>query len=129
MIFTAIIALATAIATWILGWWAVAIVAVIAGAILRAEHGRPWHVALGSLAGWALLMLIDAVAGPMRSLTTAVSGAMNIPAAALVLVTLLFPALVGWSGATLGARGGPAAARSDAVLVDTPEETLDTAES
>jgi hypothetical protein len=108
MIFVAIIALATALCTWVLGWWAVAIVAIIAGVLHRHENGRPWRVALGCLAGWALLMLVDLAAGPMRNVATVVSGAMSIPSSALLLVTLLFPALIGWSGATLGALGGPA---------------------
>ena len=111
MIFLALVALATALGTWVLGWWAVAIVAIIAGAMHRAENGRPWSVALGCLAGWALLMLIDAASGPMRNVATVVSGAMSIPSVALIVVTLLFPALMGWSGATLGALGGPTSPR------------------
>jgi hypothetical protein len=108
MIFVAIVAFATALGTWVLGWWAVAIVAIIAGAVTRAQNGRPWRVALGCLGGWALLMLLDTAVGPMRNVATVVSGAMSIPAAALLIATLLFPALIGWSGATLGALGGPA---------------------
>jgi Na+-translocating ferredoxin:NAD+ oxidoreductase RnfD subunit len=106
MIFVAIIAAASALGTWLLGWWAVAIVAVLAGAVVGAEHGRAWRVALGCLGGWAVLLLLDAAVGPMRSVATTVSGAMSIPSGALLLVTLLFPALIGWSGATLGALGG-----------------------
>lgn len=113
MIFVASVALGTALGTWVLGWWAVALVAIVAGALHRAEHGRPWRVALGCLAGWTLLMLIDAALGPMRNVATVVSGAMNIPSVALIVVTLLFPALMGWSGATVGALGGWVASKSD----------------
>src|SRR3954468_5874454 len=108
MIVIVIVALASAFATWVAGWWAVAIVAIVAGALTREQRGRPWRVALGCLAGWALLMLLDAALGPMRNVARVVSGAMSIPASGLLLVTLLFPALIGWSGATIGARGGPA---------------------
>ena len=108
MIFISVVALATALGTWVLGWWAVAIVAIVAGMMHRAERGCSWRVALGCLAGWALLMLVDLAAGPMRNVATVVSGAMSIPSSALLLVTLLFPALIGWSGATLGSLGGPA---------------------
>ncbi|CAN5373039.1 hypothetical protein BH09GEM1_BH09GEM1_30410 [soil metagenome] len=108
MMFLGLVAFAAAFSTWILGWWGVAIVAIIAGALNHAERGRPWRVALGCLMGWALLMLVDLAVGPLYRVTKLVSGAMSISAVALILVTLLFPALIGWSGATLGARGGPA---------------------
>ena len=111
MIFLGVVAFAAAFSTWILGWWGVAIVALVAGALNHAECGRPWRVALGCLVGWALLMLVDHAMGPLPRVASMVSGAMRIPSAALIVVTLLFPALIGWSGATLGARGGPALAR------------------
>jgi hypothetical protein len=113
MIFISIVALATALGTWVLGWWAVAIVALFAGALHRAENGRPWRVALACLTGWALLMLFDAAVGPFGSVAKTVAGAMSIPSAALLIVTLLFPALIGWSGATLGALGGPSPLRRE----------------
>lgn len=106
MMFVLAVALFAAGATWLLGWWAVALVAVIAGFMTRAQSGRSWRVALGCLLGWSLLMLIDAASGPIGKVAKVVSGAMSIPAAALIVATLLFPALIGWSGATLGALGG-----------------------
>ena len=106
MIFQLMVAVATAGVTWILGWWGVAVVAVAAGVIARREGGHTWLVALGTMEGWAILMLIDAATGPLRHVASLVSGAMSLPAAALVAVTLLFPALIGWSGATLGALVG-----------------------
>jgi hypothetical protein len=112
MIFIALVAAAAALATWTLGWWGVAIVAIVAGVISRAQGGRPWRVALACLVGWALLMAIDAAAGPFGTVMKTVSGAMSLPSAALLLVTLLFPALIGWSGATIGALGGPSLQRS-----------------
>ena len=108
MIFAMFVAIATALATWTLGWWGVAIVAVVAGVLVRADGGRPWRVALGCLLGWAVLMSIDAAAGPFANVAKTVSGAMSIPSGALLLVTLLFPALIGWSGAMIGALGGAA---------------------
>ena len=111
-----LVSLATAIATWTLGWWAVAIIAIVAGIVLRADGGRPWRVALGCLVGWALLMLVDAAVGPFGTVARMVSGAMSIPSGALMIVTLLYPALIGWSGATLGALGG--GARRSAVVTE-----------
>ena len=101
MIFPLIVALVIACVTWFVGWWGVAVVALVAGAIYRREGGRPWRVALGASGGWAVLLLIDAIGGRFGHVATTVAGAMSLPAAALLLVTLLFPALIGWSAATV----------------------------
>ena len=109
MIFHVLLAIAFAGATWIIGWWGVAIVALIAGVVYRRDGGRAWRVALGAAEGWALLLLVDAIGGHFGRMATTVAGAMSLPAVVLVVVTLLFPALIGWSAATvagmLGQRG------------------------
>ena len=104
MIFSLIVALLVAGTTWMAGWWAAAVVALVAGFIYRAEGGRPWRVALGATEGWALLLAIEAFAGPLMHVASTLSGAMSLPAPALILVTLLFPALLGWSGAIVAAE-------------------------
>ena len=101
MIFPLIVALVIACVTWFAGWWGVAVVALVAGAIYRREGGRPWRVALAASGGWAMLLLIDAIDGRFGHVATMIAGAMSLPAAALLLVTLLFPALIGWSAATI----------------------------
>ena len=106
MIFLLVVALAIACVTWFAGWWGVAVVALLAGAVYRREGGRPWRVALGASGGWAILLLIDATGGRFGHVASKVAGAMSLPAAALLLVTLLFPALIGWSGATVAAMLG-----------------------
>ncbi len=106
MIFSFVIALVVATATWVAGWWAAAIVAIVAGFLYRAEGGRPWRVALGASEGWALLLIIDAFSGPLVHVASTLAGAMALPAPALLLVTLLFPALLGWSGAIVAAELG-----------------------
>ena len=104
MIFHLLLAVVFACATWVIGWWGVAIVALIAGVVYRRDGGRAWRVALGAAEGWALLLLVDAVGGHFGRVATTVAGAMSLPAAALLVVTLLFPALIGWSGATVAAH-------------------------
>ena len=109
MIFHLRLAVVFAFATWIIGWWGVAIVALIAGVIYRGEGGRAGRVALAAAEGWAMLLLVDAVGGRFGRVATTIAGAMSLPAAALLVVTLLFPALIGWSGATAASsltRGG-----------------------
>ena len=103
MIFHLVIALATACVTWVVGWWGVAIVALVAGYLFRRDGGRAWRVALGAAEGWGILLVVDLLGGRFAATASAVAGSMRLPAFALLLVTLLFPALIGWSGATLGA--------------------------
>jgi hypothetical protein len=104
MIFQILVAGAIAGLTWILGWWGVAVAALILGFVFRDEGGRAWSVALGAAEGWALLLLIDLMGGPLGHVATTVGGAMRIPGPALVVATLLFPALIGWSGAAMAAE-------------------------
>jgi len=96
-----LIAVCMAGLTWILGWWGVAVGAIILGVVFRSEGGHAWRVALGASEGWAILLVADMLFGPLAHVATTVGGAMSIPGPALLLVTLLFPALIGWSGAAL----------------------------
>ena len=100
MIVHIVLALSMAGLTWLFGWWGVAIVAVVAGVVFRRD-GRAWRVALAASEGWALLLVVDALSGPLGRVTTTLGGAMSIPGPALLLVTLLYPALLGWSGAAV----------------------------
>jgi hypothetical protein len=112
MIFVVLVALAVATATWLAGWWSVAVVALIAGFVARDRRGRAGHVALGAAIGWALLLLADVAAVRFGALATALGGVFPVPAAALVVLTLLLPALLGWGGAVLGAWLGGVVSRS-----------------
>ena len=108
MRFLLIVALVVAGATWFVGWWSVVLVALVAGYVYRARDGRAWSVALGAASGWAALLLFDAFSGPLAHAATTIGGAMRIPAPALLVVTLLFPALLAWSAATVAAEFGRA---------------------
>lgn len=114
MILHLVVAIATAGLTWMLGWWGVAIVAVVAGFVYRADGGRAWWVALGALEGWALLLLFNLARGPLMHVASTLGGAMSIPGPALMVLTLLFPALLAWSGAIVAAAVGRAVAPSKA---------------
>jgi hypothetical protein len=104
IVYHLLIAMCMAGLTWILGWWGVAIGALILGVVFRDDGGRAWSVALGAVEGWAILLVVDMLFGPLGVVAKTVGGAMSIPAPALLLVTLLFPALIGWSGAALASE-------------------------
>ncbi len=106
MIFHLLVAASMAGCTWLLGWWGVALVALILGFVYRDENGRAWQVALGASEGWAILLVADMVLGPLGRVASTLGGAMSIPGPALLLATLLFPALIGWSGAALASEIG-----------------------
>jgi hypothetical protein len=91
------VAAIVALLTWILGWWAVLVVGAVAGATWR----RPSLIALASVLGWAALLAIDARSGRLGALATVLGGIFPAPGWALMLVTLLFAALAGWSVATI----------------------------
>ncbi|MES2180341.1 MAG: hypothetical protein V4550_20980 [Gemmatimonadota bacterium] len=116
MIFHLVIAIAMAACTWVAGWWGVAIVALIAGFIYRERRGRAWLVALGATEGWILLLIVDAAFGPLRMLGDTLGGAMSLPPATLYLLTLLFPALLAWSGAMFAASIGQLPLKSSPAL-------------
>ena len=78
--------------------------ALILGFVFRNEGGRAWSVALGASEGWAILLVVDMLGGPLGRVATTLGGAMSIPSPALLLVTLLFPALIAWSAATMAAE-------------------------
>lgn len=95
--------------TWLLGWWAVPLIAGIVGFRDRGESGRAGQVALAASLAWTVLILIDLLAGPFGRLTSMLGGAMGVPGAAVLALTILFPAILAWSAAAVGGslhRGG-----------------------
>lgn len=96
-------ALAVALLTWLAGWWAVVVVALVAGALpARFRLGGAAMAAAGAL-GWAMLLARHGVQPAFATLLERVGGVLQLPGLALVAVALLYAALLGWSGATVGA--------------------------
>jgi hypothetical protein len=88
--------------TWVVGWWGVVVAALVVGAMWNRRPAIAWIVALAAIAGWGVLLLVNAVSGRFGALAEAVSGVMRIPAGVLVIATLLFAGLLGWSAAVVG---------------------------
>src|ERR1700754_3346516 len=93
-----LVAAGSAVGTWLLGWWAVPIVALVAG-LMRCGTGI---VALASAAGWLVLLLLDALTGNISAVASMLGGIMGLPAQAMFALTLALPALLGGSAASLG---------------------------
>ena len=104
MIFILLVTGATAALTWLLGWWGVLLGAAIVGFVFHEHGGGGWRVALGAALAWALLLAIDAASGPFGVVARTLGGVMRLPAAALALLTLVFPAALAWSAATVVAE-------------------------
>ena len=96
--------LAIAAMTWVAGWWGVALAALVVGATQWRRGGIGWMTALAAIVAWGALLLMDAASGRFGALASSVGGVMRVPAAALVVVTLLFAALLAWSAAVVGSE-------------------------
>lgn len=102
----AIVAAILAALTWIVGWWGVPLVAAVSGAILWRRRGTAWLVAFAAIIAWSVLILVDGLGRRFGVLANVVAGVLQLPAGALLMVTLLFAALLAWSAATIGVEIG-----------------------
>lgn len=101
MMLVPIVAAAMAVLTWLIGWWAVPLVAASVGSVLYLRGGVAWRVALAATIAWALLLIVNATGGRLSVAATTVGGVLRMPGVVLVLITLVFPALLAWSAATV----------------------------
>jgi hypothetical protein len=103
------LAVAVSLATAAGGWWTVPLAAGLWSRIAAVR--RPViGAALGGALGWALLLGWTAMHGPSGTLARRVAPILHLPAAALVLATLLFPALLAGAAAGVARPVPPARA-------------------
>lgn len=93
-----------ALGTWFIGWLAVPLVALVAGAWRR----EIWPVTLAAVLAWSALLVADAAGGRFGALATSVGGVIGVPAIGPVILTLVFAALLAASAATVGGFIGTA---------------------
>jgi len=98
-----LIAEAFAVGTYALGWWAVPLVALLCGLTISVDGKPVIYATVCAAAGWSMLLLLDAARGPLGEVAARFGGVMGFPPAALVVTTLLFPALLAWSASSIGA--------------------------
>lgn len=94
-----IVTSAAAAGTWLVGWWMVPVIGLLAGLLTWPAPA----VAFGCGLAWTILLLVNSLAGGLSRVASVLGDVMGLPAPALVALTILFPALLGWSAATLGA--------------------------
>jgi hypothetical protein len=95
------LAAACAIATVVLGWWSVPVVAVAWALVRRGAPSTSSLAAVAAALAWGALLASVAARGPFGTLATQLAGVMALPTVVLPLVTLIFPALLAWSAAQL----------------------------
>lgn len=83
-------------ATWIAGWWGVALVAAAWG-----WRGRAPDAAVAAFTAWGLLLAWTAASGAAVPFARRLGGIFFLPAWAMILVTPLFAALLAWGAAAL----------------------------
>jgi len=95
-----LLAEAFAVATFGLGWWSVPIVAAVY-ALVSTSKRKALVAGICAAAGWATLLLLDIAKGPVIAFGSKLAQVMGLPAVALYVMTLLVPALLAWSAATI----------------------------
>ena len=103
LVMVILLAEAFAVTTFGLGWWSVPVVAAVF-ALISSSDRRAMIAAGCAAGGWLTLLLLDFAKGPVGMMGTRLGGVMGLPPIALYAVTLIFPALMAWSAATLVPR-------------------------
>lgn len=111
MIGIIVLVAALAAGTWFGAWWTVPIIAFAWGLLVARSRARAaGTAALAAVSAWALLLALDASGGRLGALGSLFGHIAGLPSGVFYALTLVFPALLAWSAAALGAalRGGPA---------------------
>jgi len=99
----AIVALICALATVVFGWMSLPIIGFVYSIIDRRARARGTIAALGAALGWLGILGAEAARGAdVRMVAVEVGSVMQLPAFALVLVTLAFAAVLCGTAAVLG---------------------------
>lgn len=98
-----LLAAAHAVVTMALGWWAVPVVAAVWGAVSFGPRSAWLASALAAALAWAALLVVTATQGPVGQLAQALGGIFALPGFAVIILTLVFPALLAGSATELAA--------------------------
>jgi hypothetical protein len=93
---------AYAIGTFWLGWWSVPVIAILWGLIAAGTPRAVLHSVLAAAIAWTVLLLWTTLSGPLPTIANQLAGATGLHPAVLITVTVIFPAILAWSGTLLG---------------------------
>lgn len=102
LIQTGLLSVAFALATALIGWWAVPILGCFWGLYESSDRRPAIVVSVAAGLGWAILLLWTAAMGPLLSLVQRVAGVMGVPSISLIGLTVMFPMALAWGASVLG---------------------------
>jgi hypothetical protein len=103
----AILAALMALGTWLLGWWAVPLVAAFAAALARHRRGLVTRATLAAPLAWGALLVLQRLFGTSVSqLGRDLADSLGVPPLAPIVLTLVLPAILAAAaaGAVMAAR-------------------------
>jgi hypothetical protein len=106
-----VLTVAMALATFWIGWWTVPVVGAAWGIARRGEDLPAATAAVAASLSWTLLLVLQAGRGPVGELSRRLGGIMGVPGWLPLLMTILFPAILGGAAAVLAGGVTPPAKR------------------
>ena len=97
----AALALAVALGTWVLGWMSVPMIALVFGA-MAARRTAPMEALVAVIAAWLALLGVQTLRGSTGEVARTIGGIVGVPAWVVPVATIVFGALLAWSGAVIG---------------------------
>lgn len=107
----AVLAGAMGVATWWIGWWTVPVVGAAWGVARRGEDFPAATAAVAASLSWMLLLVVQALGGPVGELSRRLGGVLGVPGWVPLLVTVVFPAVLAAGAAALTGSLTPPARR------------------
>lgn len=104
----ALIAAFMALTTWLVGWWAVPIVAAVAAVFDRRPRASIAKASVAAPIAWALLLLAqDLLGSSVTALNSGLAASLGVPAPVPLVLTLVLPAILAASaaGTVAGLKG------------------------
>lgn len=94
-------------ASWLLGWWSLALVGFFSGVIRRPPRWIALQNALGAFMAWGIVMLVWAQHPAFGELVRILGDILSLPAGPVPWLSPLFAALLAGSAAVVGAVFSP----------------------